>query len=173
MAPPDRIRRPEPVRTAPDRSGWHARAGLGETRPEPGSAPTAHVQRAISDAVALGYQVVEENLQHGREAAGRYATPNASAADVQHDLTRSIGRMLELASDLSRVWLELIGGLVADPRVAATLERAFAPEAGPPGARPPNAPASRPQAPADAPNRPLSIGCEVVGHPRATAGPVS
>jgi hypothetical protein len=166
--PPERLRRPEPARTAPDRSGWHARAGLGSAEPQPDATATDHVQRAISDAVALGYQVVEENLQHGREAAARYAKPNPSAADLQHDLTHSIGRMLELASDLGRVWMEMISGLVADPRVAATLERAFSPETGAP-----EGPKMERLRPAETKPRPLTIACEVVGHPRAKADPAS
>lgn len=163
--PPERMHRPEPQRTAPIRNAgryfraahsWETDADLGpgstsgaqartgadagagapaaaaETEPSAADDPVAH-------GVALGYEVIEEYIRMGRDAA-RDRGNGAHAHAEQADLADFLRRALHLYQDAGGLVHDVIEQLAEGSAFDKLLSRVR--EAGPPGPAPGSAGAS-------------------------------
>ncbi|KAB7645570.1 hypothetical protein [Polymorphobacter fuscus] len=157
---PPRKARPEPGRTAPDRTGWRKGSGdddgPGVDCPEPEAIATSpEVSRIVADAVRIGYDVIGLNLAHGRAAADRFSAGNYHVDDVPNDVTRLGKRVLKLAQDLSVTGFDLMAAVLNDPAI----RKAIQPGGTPTPSKPP-------------PPEPATLACLFRGRRKATAVPV-
>lgn len=154
---PDQSRRTRPIpgRDGPDRSPRSSApdvgAGVDETFADTGA---KEVPDVVADAVRLGYQVIEENLRHGRLAADRFKARDYGLGDATDDVQILGRRALDLARDLGGTWFDLIAALLDDPRLRDAV-------------RPRKAP-SDPSRPGQQPNNGGGVAVRVIGHPSAT-----
>jgi hypothetical protein len=106
--------RPIPARVEPDRSGWSA--ATAEPPPEARAEALADdVETVVADAVKLGYQVLGDSLHQGRVAASRLSAGTYGLSDVRTDATDIGGRLMKLAGDMARLWIDLVGAVARDP----------------------------------------------------------
>jgi hypothetical protein len=101
MSTSDRITRPSPERTAPRRGFSNLFAGS----PTPTDA-----SEAVSRAVGLGYQVIDEYLRQGERAArafGNLARPANPPRDVQDLGARMAQYMAQYAQEMAGIWMQL------------------------------------------------------------------
>jgi hypothetical protein len=146
-----RHRRAAPERDGPDRSPRHARDTAGGVDPAFAETGAREVPDVVADAVRLGYQVIEENLRHGRMAADRFRARDYGMGDATEDVQMLGRRMLDLARDLGGAWFDLIAALLDDPRLRDAVRHR--------------------QTPSDPPRPGQSSGAiavRVIGHPSAT-----
>lgn len=125
----DRTTRAVLPRTEADRSA----SGRAETDvPGPGNpgceapAPdtiTRDVEQVIADAVALGYSVVGDNLAHGKSVATRLSQGSYKLNHAADDVTSAGQRLLKLAGDMGKVWIDLVGAVARDPDLHDALRR--------------------------------------------------
>lgn len=159
-----RLRRPEPARTGPIRSGATGKkpsASAEEAAPADASADTStdsEVHRIVADAVKLGYDVIGQNLQQGRAAADRFSAGAYGLHHAKDDVGDLSKRLAQLARDLGTVGFDLLAAVARDP----TFRDALAPKPIP------NYPPSGDEAPT---NSPTKVGCQVKGNDRASASP--
>jgi hypothetical protein len=136
-----RVRRSEPVRTRPIRSGWlslFAEAPADDAEPRESPAPDDTMARTVE----LGYRVIDEYIRQGQRAAKHFADRSWGAEALRSDVQDFSATMAHYASEATRLWLDWMGATAnADPRGA--------------GAAPPAA--ERPAAAVDAPAARLSI----------------
>ena len=98
--------RPEPVRTAPLRNGWSRMSSY------PGSA--AKAGETVHEAVRIGYQVIEDNIEQGREAASRLSRGSYQASDAQSDFLQMSSRLLQAGRDLTASYFDMLEGLIRE-----------------------------------------------------------
>ncbi|MGD9408673.1 MAG: hypothetical protein PVF12_01755 [Thiohalocapsa sp.] len=153
-AAPERLRRPEPKRTAPIRNAsrylrgarsWETDADLG---PAPGGAGADAARaragpagQAASDAapcddpvargVALGYEVIEEHIRQGREAARGHSNGGGDGAEPV-DLAEFLRRALYLYQDAGSLVQDFIEYLAHAPALEAALNLRRPPAEPPP-----------------------------------------
>ena len=151
--PPPGARRA--TRTPPSRHAPHrgfASAPAPGPEPERSPAPNeASTSEAIANAVRLGYDVIGQNIEQGREAAHRFRAGAYSASEAPQDLARLAARMLNLTRELSTTTFDVLERLIQDPNFAASVRQAQ-PAASPSGADA----AGRPTPPEFYPGRPPS-----------------
>jgi hypothetical protein len=131
-----RAKRTAPARAAPNRSYTPEAAAppRSESSARPGDVSTSE---AIAKAVRLGYDVIGQNIEQGREAATRFRAGAYKAREAPQDLGRLAARMLNLTRELSTTTFDVLERLIQDPDFIA---------------------AARPAAPADGPDRDTSAG---------------
>lgn len=116
-----RIHRQDPARTGPIRnfSNLYRRFDVpydsrqtGYRKVAEAASPSGIDNNPVSQAVELGYQIIETYLQTGRQAAGQFndraysmRPTNDKVPDLLSRIARSYGEMLP-------IWLELAGSLV-------------------------------------------------------------
>ena len=123
----ERLRRPEPERTGPIRSGARAK------KPSPTSAPSAsaeeaapadasvdtstdsEVHRIIADAVKLGYDVIGQNLQQGRAVADRFSAGSYGLTHAKDDIGDLSKRLVQLARDLGQKLVAVNAAMATRP----------------------------------------------------------
>jgi hypothetical protein len=113
MTGEDRKKRPKAQRNGPRRSFIeHEHPGSDGPEPEPGpepaSAPNPGVRGVIQGAVELGYNVIEEHLEHGRQAAQRVRAGSYTSSDIEDDLSQLVERLARRSKDLTAAWLEVV-----------------------------------------------------------------
>jgi hypothetical protein len=81
-----------------------------------GAGDPRSVNNIISDAVGLGYKVIDDQIRQGREAAGRFRDGAYSNTHAEEDLKKLIDRMLYLVKELGVVGFDMVGAVVRDPR---------------------------------------------------------
>jgi hypothetical protein len=106
-----RVRRPQPERTAPQRSRATG-AGLGETSRDPAADPT--ISEAVSQAVKMGYDVITDNIRQGRQAAERFRHGEYNMREVPGDLETAGLRLLQLARELSTTTFDVCERLLKE-----------------------------------------------------------
>jgi hypothetical protein len=114
-----RLKRPDPERDAPDRSGAahikrHARSRRGRNG-EPGdseSSVSATVRQAISDVVQLSSQVIEEQIRAGQVAADRLREGIANSKKLNTDVTGLVENLVATTKDVGATWLDLLAIVV-------------------------------------------------------------
>ncbi len=121
--------RPEPERQGPDRTLPPLRDRLGtgsKTRSRAsGGAPIGtakSVEQVVAETVRAGYEVIEENIRHGRHAAERLRQGTYRSSDLPGDLGRVMNRLISLGMDLSTTWFQLVAAILRDPRLATAFE---------------------------------------------------
>lgn len=150
-APDDRVTRPEPERTAPNR----APPGAMPETPLDRSAAT-DVSGVIADAVRAGYEVIGDNLKQGRAAADRYSAGAYHLANATDDVAQLGRRLITLSRELSTTGFDLIGAVLRDPALREAVQRTAVPDPTP--------------GPHPAPGGPVPVTCVLRGRP-ATARP--
>lgn len=113
----ERVKRPEPERTDPIRSGWLSLFGIptGPSRSD-GRSPGADARGKplssdpVARAVELGYRVVDDYLRQGQQVASRISGARDRSSplpmvDVQDLMTR----WFQYTSELTEVWFQLVG----------------------------------------------------------------
>jgi hypothetical protein len=139
----DHARRPELERDGPQRGfpqmkvrplGTAARpTGPTAAAPPSGGKPVEHV---VADAVRRGYEVVEENIRQGRQAAERLRQGTYRPGEIPGEMSAVVNRLVRLGAELSTAWFQMIAAVMRDPRLAAAFEDVGQPR--PPSAgRPP------------------------------------
>jgi hypothetical protein len=111
MTQQERKKRSDPRRTAPRRAFVrHDHPGViqqadaaPDSHPEPGS-----IQEVIGNAVNLGYGVVDEYLQHGRQAARRIRAGSYSSADIEDDLSTLVPQVVRMIQDAAVAWMDIL-----------------------------------------------------------------
>ena len=100
----DRQSRPDPKRTKPNRSAIHNPGDFGTE----GSGTARPPEDVISQAVLLGYQVIEKQILQGRSAAERIRAGVYSSGDAEQDINSLIGRVVSLAKEMGVAWFDLL-----------------------------------------------------------------
>ncbi|GGE02663.1 hypothetical protein GCM10011529_06420 [Polymorphobacter glacialis] len=181
---PARKRRPEPTRTAPDRTGWSGDPAPVEAavenvrrkkpppaKPDPnpdpdptpaGSGDLPEVSQIVAEAVRIGYHVIGENLKQGRTAADRFRAGSYQADDLPSDINRLGKRMLQLSRDLSTTGFDLLAAVLRDPKILAAIR----PSGDDNSDRPPRIPKPTPQ-------DPVPLTCVFRGTRGGTATPTT
>ena len=80
------------------------------------------VEQVMADTVRTGYEVIEENIRHGRQAAERLRLGTYRSEDLPDDMAMVVNRLLRLGMDLSTTWFQLIAAVLRDPRLATAFE---------------------------------------------------
>jgi hypothetical protein len=109
MANEDRKTRNFPERDHPDRNAHQKE--------------TKTVDEVISHAVHTAYQVAEENIRQGRLAAEKLRKGDFQTSDISDSAKTVTSRMMDLAKELSMVWVEMIAAIVRDPELRAFFDR--------------------------------------------------
>ena len=88
-----------------------------EGAPPPPPEPPG-IREVIGDAVKLGYNVVEEYLEQGRQAAGRFRAGSYTSADIESDVAALAERLMRTTKDAAVAWLDVVSAAarVASPR---------------------------------------------------------
>lgn len=115
-ADPPRRRRAMPERDGPDRAP-KGRARGGYEPSDQDDSDAKEVPEVVADAVRLGYQVIQENLRHGRIAADRFAAKDYGLRDAGDDVKVLGRRVVDLARDLGTSWFDLIAAVLDDERL--------------------------------------------------------
>lgn len=98
--------RAEPTRTAPHRDGW------AQTTPMQGAASQAG--STVQQAVRIGYQVIEDNIEQGREAAARISKGSYGYTDAQSDILQLSNRLLQASRDLTSTYFDALESLIRE-----------------------------------------------------------
>lgn len=149
MSQRTRLRREDPARTEPIRNwsalyrssgSWPASEAVGNGQPEAGSNTTASGD-PVSDGVALGYRVVEEQIRKGKREAERLAQAANRGHPVDGDLSEVADRAWRYFTDLGSLWVEFVASLAGDGEVARKFSETLQASAARPGYEPatPNA----------------------------------
>ena len=109
----DHVRRPAPDRHGPRRARG-AQAQESPAGPPPGDEPT--ISEAVSNAVKTGYDVIAENIKHGREAAERFRKGEYNIREVPGDLEEMGLQLLRLARELSATTFDVCERLLKELR---------------------------------------------------------
>jgi len=156
MSARERIKRPEPERTRPDRSwGTHlgagpaaARDGATRTPPPSGAASArpadpADPDNPIAGGVRAGYRVIDDYIRQGQNAARVMWAPvmggstgfGSGGLGVMggDDLQQRLGVMMRTATDLATMWLDMLGPAARAPWGMPSWPTGPASSASPPG----------------------------------------
>jgi hypothetical protein len=129
MEQQQRIHRPDPVRTEPNRDSaafiFNATTGGGpKLTPEPKK--SAGTPDDVAYGVTLGYQVMEEQIREGQRLAQRLR----QACDLKditnsEDISPLVGRVLHVYRDLGAVCFEAAEALLRSPALRVALSRVW------------------------------------------------
>lgn len=158
----ERVRRPPTDATGPNRAG---RSGTrGESGPTSAQAPAdASVSDAVAQVVKLGYDVIAENIQLGRQAAERFSKGKYNIREAPGDLEVAAQRLLRLARELSTTTFDVCERLLKE--IAAQTPPAERPP--PPPFRSPSPPKVPEPSPSSAPM--MRVTVEFEGAAKAVA----
>lgn len=142
----DRPHRPALDRKGPRRSVYAAPGGAGPAparqRPAPRSpTPATAAADVVIDAVEIGYDVLENNIELGRQAAERLRSAVPPRAPPAQDAKVVASRLMHLTKDLGSTWVELCVAVLRDPDLRGLFDRAAPP--GRAGAHGPSAPVTQ------------------------------
>jgi hypothetical protein len=104
----DRSQRPEPLRQSPNR--------------QPAGGKT--VEEVVNEAVRKGYEVVEENLRQGRQAAQRLRLGTYESSEIRAELGKFGNRLLQLGMEFGTTWVQMIAAVLRDPQLRFAFEEA-------------------------------------------------
>lgn len=99
--------RPEPERTKPYRNGWSEQPKLRDVA----DMATTTVEQAVS----IGYDVIEDNIERGRSyARRRHHGDDPTSQDLPDDLLRLTARVVRLGRDFSMAYFDLVERTMRD-----------------------------------------------------------
>lgn len=93
MSEPSNWQRDEPARQAPHRNGWANANYMNQA--------TDVATSTVEQAVKLGYQVIEDNIERGRAFASRYAKGDNPVSSSQDDLLQLSSKLIRLGRELT------------------------------------------------------------------------
>jgi len=126
MAGEQRRRRPTPPRSGPDRSPTLGAApvdGAARHAEVDASAPHGADAFVIGAAVRAAYQVVEQNIQEGRNAAERLRAAGAPFAEPPQSARAVASRLMHKTRDIGATWVDLMVAVLKETDVRAILDR--------------------------------------------------
>lgn len=139
----ERIKRPEPERTAPIRNWSALFGGVGERAGAGPGAPQGAAGGSIPQSVAMGYRLIEDYIRRGQEAARSMWPPSGPGPDqgaqgpgAQSRLMEDVGRQ---AVQFMTSWLEVVlaaGGAPGSVTAGPFFPPQPSPEPSPPRAEP-------------------------------------
>jgi hypothetical protein len=100
----DRFRRNEPLRDRPIRDAAEHLRGGDQLHPP---LETHGLDQVVTDAVGLGYDVIDTYIRQGRFAAEQART-GIDASGVKGDVVELAERAITLSIDLAKSWLDLV-----------------------------------------------------------------
>lgn len=124
----DRFRREHPARSGPNRNFkllYESPAQSNRaphSNSDPKAAPNGREREdAYSGGVGLAYQVIDQYIAAGRNAAEQFNRQFYNLDAGGDELQPLIERLLRFQSEIAPIWLDMIANLVRiDPRAAAT-----------------------------------------------------
>jgi hypothetical protein len=136
----ERVKRPAPQRDGPKRAATAAGAGASKPAEPP---VDLEISAAVAHVVKLGYDVIAENIQQGREAASRFRQGTYRLRETPGEIEVAAQRLLSLARELSTTAFDVGDRLVKElaaqkpPRDrASSVPRFREPASGTPSAKP-------------------------------------
>jgi hypothetical protein len=167
----ERVRRKAPKRAGPIRSGSFASGTYSGGDGDPAAAPAdPSVGESVAQAVRMGYDVIAENIQLGREAAAKFRQGEYNIRDVPHDAEVVMTRFMHLARELSATTFEVLEQVL---KQMGTVQPPNGGEGLPPF-RSPGATATAAKAPAAAADAGrMKLTVEFAGDAKATARTVT
>jgi hypothetical protein len=107
-----RARRPEPARDRPKRTS--AAAAAAKEPAEADLPVDLEISAAVAHVVKLGYDVIAENIQQGREAAARFRQGKYRLGEAPGEIEVAVQRLLSLARELSTTTFDVCDRLVSE-----------------------------------------------------------
>lgn len=165
---PERVTRPEPARTGPDRSGSAPASpapGTSGTPPLPQDGDELLMNNAVASSVKTAYDVLSSTIEQGRKSAEQFRVGAYNVRDVPDDVRQLAAQLLNLARQLStstfdicEALLRQTGGAAVPPPPGSTVVPPFQPVRPIGGVAPAPSPApATPAAQAAAPAMRLSV----------------
>lgn len=135
----DRLRRADPPRTEPLRQwsslyrgpdSWNPRDT--PPRDEDDEAPKAdRWNDVVSEGVALGYRVIEEQIRQGQRVAEQIGEASYGPAAITGDVREASERMVRYSADLVALWLDFVNTTIGNGDILRALSAAWQPGAAP------------------------------------------
>jgi hypothetical protein len=162
----ERVRRKAPKRAGPIRAAPFASGTYSGGDGDPAAPPAdPSVGESVAQAVRMGYDVIAENIQLGREAAAKFRQGEYNIRDVPHDAEVVLTRFVHLARELSATTFEVLEQVL---KGVGTLQPPNGGEGLPPFRAPgPTATKAQAQAAPDAGRMKLTV--EFAGDAKATS----
>jgi hypothetical protein len=113
----ERLRREDPDRVAPHRTGSdHIKRNATSRNAKKGNGPTGRpnslvsetVQQAISEMVQLSSTVIEEQIRAGQTAAARLRDGIANSKQLNTDVNLLVEGLVATTKDVGATWLDLL-----------------------------------------------------------------
>jgi hypothetical protein len=98
--------RDEPSRQAPHRNGWANTNYINQV--------TDVAASTVEQAVKLGYQVIEDNIERGKSFAGRYTKEDHHASSSQDDLIQLSSKLIQLGRDLTLNYFDAVEKILGE-----------------------------------------------------------
>ena len=111
MAKRQRLRREDPERTVPLRNFSSMFRPDGKLRGG-NATPAANAPDDISNAVRMGYSVIEEQIRQGQRAAQQLAGQASGMGTAKSSVTDIASRLLRYSTDLAALHFDLMGVLL-------------------------------------------------------------
>ncbi|MEJ2273019.1 MAG: hypothetical protein P8Y01_00340 [Woeseiaceae bacterium] len=112
----ERLRRKDPARTEPNRN-WgqlfrqpsaDSAFGTDPSGANGASSDDKSVNEAVSEAVDLGYKIIEEQISHGKRVAEQVSTRNYTSNSVGDDASEVVRRLLQFYTDFGSICFDMI-----------------------------------------------------------------
>lgn len=109
-----REHRADPARSSPQRSAAnHLRHNSASSKGSgEGTIVSDTVQKAITDAVSLGYSVIERQIHEGQQAADRLREGISTSQALNTDVTKVVESLVATTKDVGAAWLGLMSIVV-------------------------------------------------------------
>lgn len=112
----ERLRRKDPARTEPNRSwGQLFRQSSADSAFETdssgangASSDDKSINEAVSEAVDLGYKIIEEQISHGKRVAEQVSSRNYTSNSVGDDASEVVRRLLQFYTDFGSICFDMI-----------------------------------------------------------------
>lgn len=138
MSGTDRLHRPDPQRTGPFRQwammyrtqdSWNRRdpatAETNGAEPNGAEANGESWQDVVSEGVAVGYRVIEEQISQGKRVAEQISQASYGPAAMTGDVREATERLVRYSADLVALWMEFVNASLANGDLLRTLSAAW------------------------------------------------
>jgi hypothetical protein len=104
--------RPEPKRIGPHRNGWARASHLRQV--------TDVAASTVEQAVTLGYQVIEDNMERGREFARKRSQSQHNHPPGPDELLQMSAKVIQLGREFSLAYFDLVEKTIFEMASIAT-----------------------------------------------------
>ncbi len=134
MSDRERLRREDPVRTAPIRNwstlyrrsdSWNLREPSAQ--PKPAGESGGGSWNVVSHGVELGYRVIEDQIHQGQRVAEQLSRRSYDSGAAEGDLREVADRAWRFLTDLGALWIEFLSSLAGDSDVVRKVLGALQP----------------------------------------------